>query len=127
MTVADKDSIWNSWWYAPITKSAETGVPSAHDRRLVIALGPGQCMGFRLELAVHARGPSGELDKPVALDKGLPVDFKSHGIVFDAVRHGETSLVSEIRRSSAKPSANAPRFRRTEPDVPRHQSHSDLR
>jgi hypothetical protein len=40
---------------------------------------------------------------------------------------GGTSLNREVRQTRTKPTANAPGSRQTEPDVPRHQSRSDLR
>jgi len=45
----------------------------------------------------------------------------------EALKPGRTSRDQAVRQTSTKPSPNDPRFRQTEPDVPRSYSPSELR
>jgi len=54
-------------------------------------------------------------------------DLKSHDVVFYTDCQDATSFVTEVRGSSAKPSANGPRFCQSQRDVPERCNPIDLR
>jgi hypothetical protein len=39
-----------------------------------VSLEPGQAAGFGLQIAIDALGRPGQLDEPVAFDRGFPID-----------------------------------------------------